>query len=74
MRNEDYRFAASAKVSLDGVLEEGAPNMCIDCRQGVVHDDDVSVEVERTGDVHALFLTATQVDALLAYLRLVTSG
>ena len=74
VRDEDDGLASRPEIALDRILEERAANVRVHSGERVVHDDNVGVEVEGAGDVHALLLTTAEVDALLTDLGLVTGG
>ena len=56
MGDEDPRFARESTD--DRVEEKSLADTRIESGQGVIEDDDVGVEVYRTGDVDSLLLSA----------------
>ena len=54
--DEDPRLAR--KRTLDGIEEDSSAHSGVEGRQRIVQCDDVGVEVQRSGDVDTLFLSA----------------
>ena len=59
--------------ALNHFVKHSFANMCIECCNRIIHQDNVRFFVNSSGKADSCFLSFTEIDASISYLRLVTS-